>query len=167
MQGFMDCVPTLHILDSKSNIQSRILTQSASESLVDLMIDPSTPKGEIGPVPLESNLNKSPVYKAANHQDFDDPAAINMSTKATINVDDWMVPTFDGSDFETESNIPMYLIHCLNEGLSLLIGDAEDFMFQIQEVMHLYPNLQYPLFGRDTMNTEKKVPEINLFKVSR
>ena len=43
MQGFMDCVPTVNISDSKSNIQPRILIQSASESLVDLMIDPITP----------------------------------------------------------------------------------------------------------------------------
>ena len=84
-----------------------------------------------------------------------------MTSKATINEDNWIVPVFDGSDSETESNIPIYHIHGLNEGLSLLIGDVADFIFQIQEEMQLWPNLEFPLFRMVTINTEKKVPDIS------
>ena len=80
-----------------------------------------------------------------------------MTSKTTIDEDNWLVLVFDGSDSETESNIPIYHIHSLDEGLSLLIGDTEDFMFQIQAEMQLWPNLEYSLFGMDTINTEKKV----------
>ena len=40
---------------------------------------------------------------------------------------------------------------------ALLTGDAEDFMYKINEEMKLWPNLEYPIFESDVINTEKKV----------
>ena len=57
-QDLLECVPTANISESKSTIQSGISTQSAGESLVDLTIDPDSPKKENGLAPLE-NLEKT------------------------------------------------------------------------------------------------------------
>ena len=61
-QDFVECVPTSNISDNKSTIQSGILTQSAGESLLDLAIDPNSPKGDIGRACFEKTL-KSPSAK--------------------------------------------------------------------------------------------------------
>ena len=75
---------------------------------------------------LEDNLNILPAIE-----------------KTDFNTDSCIVPIYEGSDSETESNIPIHHIHSLN---TLWIGDAEDIMFQKQEQMELWPNLDYPLF---------------------
>ena len=95
-------MPTGKISDSKSTIQSGILTQSAGESLVDLTIDPNSPKGENGLAPLEEYLEKTQVHQ-------------NMATNETS----WMVSIFDGSDSETVSTIPIHHMHSLNDCLTL------------------------------------------------
>ena len=46
-QDSLECVPTSNISDSKSTIQSGILTQSADELLVDLTIAPNPPNWRI------------------------------------------------------------------------------------------------------------------------
>ena len=106
--------------------------------LVDSTIDPSSPMREFGLAPLEENLEQ-----------------IQIIQKAASNKDTWLVPIFNGSDSETD--ISIHYIHDLNECLTLWIGDAEDLMFQIQERMRLWPNLDYPLFEMNIVNEEKKV----------
>ena len=44
---------------------------------------------------------------------------------------------YEGSDSETESNIPAVYIHSLNECLSIIPGYAEDFMEKIPEHIRL------------------------------
>ena len=90
-------MPTSNISDSKSATQSEILLQNAGESLVDLTIDPIFPKGDIGLAFLEDNLNLSPTIE-----------------RADFNKDSGIVPLYEGSDSETESNIPIHHIHSLN-----------------------------------------------------
>ena len=108
-------MPTLNISDSNSTTQSEILLQNAGESLVDLMFDAISPKGGIGLAFLEDNLNFPPTIENA---DFNKACGT--------------VPLFEGSNSETERNIPVHHIHSLNECLTLWTGEAEDFMFQIQ-----------------------------------
>ena len=65
----------------------------------------------------------------------------------------WNVPIFsEGRDSETELNIPIFYIHSLNERLSLWASDVEACMHQIQEEMHLLPELEYPLFDKEVIN---------------
>ena len=44
---------------------------------------------------------------------------------------------YEGSDSKTETNIPIFYIHSLNECLSLIPDYAEDFMDKISEEMRL------------------------------
>ena len=70
----------------------------------------------------------------------------------------------DGSDSETESSIPVLYINSLNKCLSLITGDAEDFMYKISEKMTLWPNLKYHVFGSKVINREMRVANINSLK---
>ena len=45
----------------------------------------------------------------------------------------WKIPIYEGSDSETELEIPILYIHSLNKSISMWRSDAEDFMHQIQE----------------------------------
>ena len=68
----------------------------------------------------------------------------------------------DGSDSETESSIPVLYINSLNKCLSLITGDAEDFMYKISEEMILWPNLKYHVFGSNG-KSEHPVLELVFF----
>ena len=70
----------------------------------------------------------------------------------------------DGSDTETESNIPVLYINSLNKCLSLITGDAEDFMYKISEEMMLWPYLKYHVFGSNVINREMGVVNIKSLK---
>ena len=59
------------------------------------------------------------------------------------------IPLRDGSDLED-----------LNKCLSLITGDAEDFMCKISEKMTLWPNLKYHELRRNVINREKRVANI-------
>ena len=63
------------------------------------------------------------------------------------------IPLRDGSDLED-----------LNKCLSLITGDAEDFMCKISEKMTLWPNLKYHEFRRNATNREKRVANIKSLK---
>ena len=91
--------------------------------VVDLSIDSNSPIADFGLASLEANLN---ILLDIETTDF--------------NNDSFIVPIHEGSDSETESNIPIHHIHSLNECLTLWIGDTEGLMFQIQERMKLWPN---------------------------
>ena len=75
-----------------------------------------------------------------------------------------MVPIYEGSDSETDSTIPIYHMHSLNDYLSLWTGDAEDFIFKTQERMQLWPNLEYLLFEINIVNEENKVARHKLIQ---
>ena len=47
-----------------------------------------------------------------------------------------------------------------------MTGDAEGFIFQIQDEMQPWPNLEYPLFDFDIVNEEKKVARHKLIQIS-
>ena len=70
----------------------------------------------------------------------------------------------DGSDSETESNIPVLYINSVNKRLSLTTEDAEDFMYKISEKMTLWPNLKYHEFKRNVINREKRVANMKSLK---
>ena len=70
----------------------------------------------------------------------------------------------DGSDSETESKIQVLYINSLNKCLSLITGDAEDFMYTISEKLTLWPNLKYHVFGSKVINREKRVANIKSLK---
>ena len=73
---------------------------------------------------------------------------------------------YEGSDSETESNIPLFYIHSLNECLPIVPRYAEDFMEIISEEMRLWPNLEYPgiVFDSNAINVEKKVARHKFFQ---
>ena len=73
------------------------------------------------------------------------------------------IPLCDGSDSETESNIPVLYINSLIKCLSLISGDAQDFMYKLNEVT-LWPNLKYHAFGINVINREKRVANIKSLK---
>ena len=70
----------------------------------------------------------------------------------------------DGSDSETESNIPVLYINSIIKCLSLISGDAQDFMYKISEEVTLWPNLKYHVFESNVINREKRVSNIKSLK---
>ena len=84
--------------------------------------------------------------------------------KSSSNEVTWEVPMYEGSDSETESNIPVFYIHSLNACLSIIPVHAEDFMEKIFEHMRLWPNLEYPIFDNNVINVEKKVARHKLIR---
>ena len=74
------------------------------------------------------------------------------------------IPPCDGSDSETESNIPVLYINSIIKCLSLISGDAQDFMYKISEEVTLWPNLKYHVFESNVINREKRVSNIKSLK---
>ena len=76
----------------------------------------------------------------------------------------WNIPIVEGTASENELSIPVFHIHCLNENISLWTSDAADFMHQIQEEMKVWPDLEFPLFNKATINKEKKIARHDLIQ---
>ena len=74
------------------------------------------------------------------------------------------IPLCDGKFSETESNIPVLYINSIIKCLSLISGDAQDFMYKISEEVTLWPNLKYHVFGSNVINRKKRVTNIKSLK---
>ena len=139
----MASLPATNISVNNSTVQTVIKTKNAGESLIDLTIDPNSPKGEIGLAYFDTTLNKPSANTEVDDKVIDKDET-KYATKAgsdiASDVDTWKVPLFDGFDSETERDIPTLYTNSLNECSSLITSAAENFMYGIQEEIQLWPD---------------------------